>query len=124
MKAYKGGETAGKGTYWNLKTLERVDVETEGRLPGDNKTTWIKMSAVGILLAGPVLGLVYALFLPFIGIAMAVKLGAEKVAGRVLEPAMSASTFGWRPSESYLSGKKKERKARKEEKAEEKTDRS
>jgi len=41
---------------------------------------------------------------------MAVKLGVQKAAGRVLEPAISASTFGWRPSESYLSGKKKEGK--------------
>ena len=124
MKAYKGGETVGKGTYWNLSTMERMDVETEGTLPGNRSERFFRMSAAGILVLGPVLGLVYAMFLPFIGIAMTLKLGGEKIAARVLEPALSASTFGWRPAESYLSGKKKASRARKEEEKKEDPDRS
>jgi hypothetical protein len=57
-----------------------------------------------------VLGLLYAAFLPFIGIAMLVKLVAQKAGGGVMEMVHGSASFGWRPSESYLSGKKKEAK--------------
>jgi len=59
----------------------------------------------------PVLGLLYAAFLPFIGIAMLVKLLAQKIAGGVLETIQGSASFGWRPSESYLSGRKIVKKA-------------
>ncbi len=58
-----------------------------------------------VAVAGPVIGLLYAVFLPFIGIAVLAKLGVQKVLAPVAVPAYA--TFGWRPSESYLAGKKK-----------------
>lgn len=119
MIRIKGGQKARQGTYWNLRTLERVDISTEGTLPGGEETTYYRLPATGVLLLGPVIGLAYAAFLPFIGIAMAVKLVAEKLAGTALAPAPGAASFGWRPSESYLSGKKKAREEKKEEKEEE-----
>jgi hypothetical protein len=54
--------------------------------------------------------LLYAAFLPFIGIAMLVKLVAQKAGGGVKEAVQGSASFGWRPSESYLSGRKKKRK--------------
>jgi len=65
------------------------------------------MPAAAIIVAGPVLGLMYAAFLPFIGIAMLVKLVAQKAGGGVMELAHGGASFGWRPSESYLTGRKK-----------------
>ena len=106
MLKYKGGEKAGKGTYWNFTNGERIDISHEGVLPGNRKASYFRLPASGILVLGPIVGLVYAVFLPFIGIAMAVKLIGEKVAGGVLSSARSSASFGWRPSESYLAGKK------------------
>jgi hypothetical protein len=110
MLKYNGGDRVGKGTYWNLTNGERIDINSEETLPGDSKKTYYSMPAAAIIVAGPVLGLIYAAFLPFIGIAMVVKLVGQKAGGGVMEMAHGGASFGWRPSESYLSGKKKEAK--------------
>ena len=41
---------------------------------------------------------------------MVVKLVAQKIGGGVMETVHGSASFGWRPSESYLSGRKKEAK--------------
>jgi len=107
MLKYNGGDRVGKGTYWNLTNGERIDISAEGTLPGDVRKAYYRMPAAAIIVAGPVLGLMYAAFLPFIGIAMVLKLVAQKAGGGVMEMVHGGASFGWRPSESYLSGKKK-----------------
>jgi fructose-1,6-bisphosphatase/inositol monophosphatase family enzyme len=107
---YIGGNKAGKGTYWNFMTGQRVELEQEGMLPGDEKARYIKASGAVVLLLGPVLGLLFAVFLPFIGIAMAVTLAGKKVAAVVSDLAARSMSFGWRPVESYLGGKQKRKK--------------
>jgi hypothetical protein len=106
MLRHNGGEIAGKGTYWNLTNGERIDIADEGTLPGDRNRTYYRMPAAAVIVAAPVLGLLYAAFLPFIGIAMLVKLVAQKIGGGVIETVQGSASFGWRPSESYLSGRK------------------
>ncbi len=110
MIRHKGGHRAGKGTYWNFGTGERVDFAAEGVLPGDGNAVYYRLPSAGILFMGPVLGLLYAAFLPFIGIAMVLKLIVQKIGGATLGPVRSGASFGWRPSESYLAGKKKKGK--------------
>ncbi len=110
MLKHNGGSRVGKGTYWNLTNGERIDIRDEGILPGEAKKAYYRMPAAAIIVAGPVLGLMYALFLPFIGIAMLVKLVGQKAGAGVMELAHGSASFGWRPSESYLTGKKKEAK--------------
>jgi len=110
MLRYTGGNRVGKGTYWNFGTGERLDIETEGILAGASNTVYYRLPAAGILFMGPILGLLYAAFLPFIGIAMAIRVVAQKAGGGVLGTVRSGASFGWRPSESYLSGKGKARK--------------
>ena len=111
MLKYSGGEKAGTGTYWNLHNGERVDISGEGILPGSRKVAYYRMPAAAIIVVAPLLGLVYAAFLPFIGIAMLVKLLVQKIGGGVLETIQGSASFGWRPSESYLSGRRIVRKA-------------
>ena len=110
MLKHNGGELAGKGTYWNLSSGERIDIMDEGTLPGDRNRTFYRMPAAAIIVAAPVLGLVYAAFLPFIGIAMLLKLVAQKLGGGVMETVQRSASFAWRPSESYLSGRKNKAK--------------
>ncbi len=110
MLRHSGGDRVGKGTYWNLGNGERIDIKDEGTLPGEARKTYYKMPAAAIIVVAPVLGLVYAAFLPFIGIAMFVKLVAQKIGGGAMETVRGSASFGFRPSESYLSGKKKAKK--------------
>ena len=105
----KGGHKTEKGTYWNIRSGEKVVLEQEGMLPGSG--TYIKAPTAVVLLAGPVLGLLYAIFLPFIAIAMTVGVIARKAA----EAGAHAASFGWRPVEAYLAGRKKGRGTKKEE---------
>jgi hypothetical protein len=112
-----GGETVGKGTYWNFSTGERVNIEGRGVLPGDVSQSYYKFRPAVILLAGPVLGLVYAVFLPFIGIAMLATVLSKKLFSGALHTAQMGAGFSWNPSEAYLTGKKNRAK-----KAEKKTE--
>jgi hypothetical protein len=107
MLRYKAGSRVGKGTYWNFTNGERIDIADEGVLPGGARTAYFRLPATGIILLGPIVGLLYAAFLPFIGIAMLVKVVIQKTASMAFSSARSGASFGWRPSESYLAGQKK-----------------
>ena len=67
------------------------------------------MKTVGKVIAAPFIGLAYIIALPF-GFAYAIGLAAVN---GVLGFAGKEASFGWRPTEAYLSGKKKEKKKRK-----------
>ncbi|MEW5744332.1 MAG: hypothetical protein AB1805_02650 [Nitrospirota bacterium] len=106
MLRSRGGERAKRGSYWNFGTGERV-IATEGMiLPGDRATTYYRAHPLVILLAAPLLGLVYAVFLPFIGIAAIVKMVTEKAVTGTARRVAGAAHFGWRPLEAYFGGRK------------------
>jgi len=65
-----GGDRVGKGNYWNFSTGDRVTMEAEGTLPGNDETLYYKANPFVVIAAAPILGLIYAVFLPFIGIAI------------------------------------------------------
>ncbi|HXX58052.1 MAG TPA: hypothetical protein VEI96_08645 [Thermodesulfovibrionales bacterium] len=62
---------------------------------------------ISSLAVGPFLGLLYAIALPFIGIATIAALIGRKVLGGVFSLVGNLATFGWRPLESHLGGKKR-----------------
>jgi hypothetical protein len=107
MLKFHGEDRVGKGTYWNLTNGERVDIIDEGILPGTGKKAFYRMPAAAIIVAAPVIGLAYAAFLPFIGIAMLLKLVGQKIGSGARDAVLGKAHFGWRPSESYLAGKKR-----------------
>jgi len=114
----KGGQKAVAGTYWNMADGSRIDMDGEGTLPGGQKDRYIKAPSAAVLAAGPVLGLIFAVFLPFIGIAMAATLLVRKVGEGLVEASAASVSFAWRPVEAYLTGRK--RKAAGREKKDEK----
>ena len=59
----KGGHKVQAGTYWNMANGERVDLDQEGVLPGSGNDMYIKAPAVMAIAAGPVVGLIFAVFL-------------------------------------------------------------
>ncbi len=116
MLTYKGGHKVGKGTYWEVRSGHRVDVTQESVLPGGEASKYLRLPVGIMLLSGPFIGLLYVVFLPFIGIAMiAVEAGREVLRGAVSLFGKSISV-GWRPRSAYLSGKKKEKAKDKEDK--------
>ncbi len=110
MLTYKGGTRVERGTYWDLSSGHRIDVTEEVVLSGDNSSTYLKMSAGFMLLAGPVIGLLYVVLLPFIGIGTVAAVAARKVVGGAVNLIGKSLSFGWRPRTAYLSGKKKKDK--------------
>jgi hypothetical protein len=65
-----------------------------------------------MLMAAPVIGLVFAMFLPFIGIAMTLNLVGKKLIDGVASVSAGSMSFGWRPIEAYLAGRKQKKEAR------------
>lgn len=111
-----GGEKVTRGNYWNFANGDRISMDSDGVLPGGRATTYYKANPLLILAVGPVLGLIYAAFLPFIGLAIVAKLALTKALGGTMESIATVSTFNWSPAASYLAGRRhknegKERKA-------------
>ena len=106
MLTYKGGQTVGKGTYWDLSSGRRIDVANEAVLSGGT-ATYVRMSAAVMLLSGPRIGLLYAVLMPFIGIASLAALAVRGILKGLYDLVAKSISFGWRPIHAYLSGRKK-----------------
>lgn len=58
------------------------------------------------LIAAPLMGLAFAIFLPAIGLIMAVSLLGKKVFSTIHNYFSKLCAFNWRPLEAYLLGRK------------------
>jgi hypothetical protein len=107
-----GGTAAKNGFYWNLGKWEMTMVPKQGGiLPGGADQKYIKVPVVALLFLAPMMGAVYAFFLPFIGFALLFSfLGKKALAmGRSGAVDVAATmTPSWRPGEAYLAEKKKD----------------
>ncbi|MDX1764718.1 MAG: hypothetical protein R3231_10390 [bacterium] len=104
---YRAAETAPKGNYWRLETGERIVLTTAGVLTGEEGAIYVKAHPAVILLAAPFLGLAYAAFLPFIGIALMAQVVGSKAVGLAAAHLVPVAGFRWTPGAAYLSGRKK-----------------
>ncbi len=107
-----GGTAAKSGFYWNLGKWEMTMVPKQGGiLPGDSNERYLKVPVLALLVVAPLMGAVYAMFLPFIGFArLFTFLGKKALAiGRSGAVDVAATmTQDFRPGEAYLaSGKKR-----------------
>jgi hypothetical protein len=109
MLTYKGGHKVGKGTYWDLANGRRIDVASEDVLAGGETATYVRMSSAVMLVSGPFIGLLYAILMPFVGIATIAILAVRKVAGGLHNLVSKSVSFGWQPRSAYLAGKKKKK---------------
>jgi hypothetical protein len=110
MFRYKGGQKVGKGTFWNVANGNRVDIADEGVLPGDDSAEYRRFPPGIVLLAGPVIGLFYVIAMPFIAVGTIITLVGKKMFTGLFNLLGNLISFGWRPSEAHLTGKKKGRK--------------
>jgi hypothetical protein len=105
-----GGEKAGKGTYWNYETGDKIRLDVEAVLDGDETVTYYSIPPAMVLMAGPFIGLVYAVMLPFIGIAALLQQIITKGVAEGVHLAGSVATFTWSPIRAYLTGRKLKKK--------------
>lgn len=100
---YKQGAEVGKGTYWGIVTGSKVEVAETFTLLENS----IKAHTAVMLACAPMIGLVFAVFLPLIGILMTMKFVYDWASDRVL----GISYFSWNPVRAYLVGRENKKKA-------------
>ncbi len=105
-----GGNEVKAGFYWNLAKWELVTLSGNGgTLPGNADDRYIKVPMLAFLFIAPVMGGLYAFFLPFIGFAMLFAFLGRKAgeAGRAAVVRLGGLVSPeWRPGEAYLAGKR------------------
>lgn len=68
---HNGGDSVKFGFYWNMKEWEAQIVPAAGgTLNGDVTAKYLRLPLLAVLVIAPLMGLAYAMFLPFIGFAM------------------------------------------------------
>jgi hypothetical protein len=115
MNTYRGTEIVPAGLYFETHELEFVARDERGPLPGTATNRYLRVPALAMLVVGPVLGLVYAMFLPFIGLYMVARLLVEKLALGALEVANAMTRVlrpAWQPARAFF-GRGKARPATK-----------
>lgn len=110
MKRYNGGESVGKGTYWNLRYGSLVDLKEAGVLPGGRETVFYRLPFSILFCMVLFLGALYVILLPLVMIGMGMYVVGRRVLGSVLYQARKSVMFGWRPMEAYLAGKSEKKK--------------
>ncbi len=83
MLKHKGGDAVKKGFYGSSRrwTIEMIEADG-GTLPGAADERYIKLPVLAVLVAAPIMGLAFAVFLPFIGFVMLGAFGWRKLTGR------------------------------------------
>lgn len=81
---HNGGDVVPPGFYWNLKQWEAQIVPKPGAgLKGEPTSRYLRMPLVALLVVAPLMGAVYAFFLPFIGFALVIAYLVRGINGRI-----------------------------------------
>jgi hypothetical protein len=83
MFPYHGGDAVPGGFYLNRRTWAIAVVNRGGVLSGGVEDCYAKIPTLAALILAPVAGAAFAMFLPFLGIAMVMDLGARKLWRRI-----------------------------------------
>jgi hypothetical protein len=102
-----GGKATKVQHHMDLSTGEFVTIpKKDGPLPGAGMRRYSRIPTPLALVLGPVLGGLYVLFLPFVGIFMILVLAAKRIvqvlAGSSRALILMLSTQEWAPGRSYL----------------------
>jgi hypothetical protein len=118
MKRYSGNQVVKKGIYLSLKRRDFVTIESESDLlPGASDERYVKIPPIAMIVLGPIMGLMYVIFLPFISFAMVAGLIANKAwagIGLIAESLLGdAAAVNWKPSVAYLAWWRQPKKGKK-----------
>lgn len=93
MATYRGTEDVTPGLYLNLRKFNVAAVDKPGALPGTVHDVYRRVPLPLMLAAAPVVGLVYVIFLPFIGFAAVGWLAWNKAAEMANERAKARASL-------------------------------
>ncbi len=121
MKSYYGGETVKSGFYFSFRDKDLVDPATDSEiLPGGNEVRYVRIPSGLVVLAGPLIGLLYVIFLPLISFVMLlyligkqIRIQVQKASSGLLHPASAT----WRPGFAYFAWRRHPGKRNTEERA-------
>ncbi|TAK33686.1 MAG: hypothetical protein EPO21_12050 [Chloroflexota bacterium] len=76
LQKQHAGDLVPRGTYLNTKTWDLVAIDEDGeQLPGPWQSSYVKVPVLTVLLAGPIVGLLFVILLPMLApIALAAAL--------------------------------------------------
>ena len=106
MTRYYGNQNVDPGIYLNLRELSFKSLDDEGRLPGTKTSVYYRVPALVLLVAAPLLGLVYAIFLPLIGFMMLGAFLAGKLYGlgkQAADATVLVLRPAWQPARAFLT---------------------
>jgi hypothetical protein len=84
MRRYFGSDWVKTGFYWNSGNWEVVPMSKEGgELPGASDQPYVRIPALMVLPLAPLMGGLYVVFLPCIGLAMLLGLAGKKLLAAV-----------------------------------------
>jgi hypothetical protein len=120
---YSAGQMVRKGTYLDPVSGLRTDLDVDGLLPGADGKRFLRLPPGGMIPVAFVIGILYVLVLPFIGVATLISIyiiplfgvasGVLVVSGRAIGAFLAlvgrSVSFGWRPSSAYLAGRRRKR---------------
>jgi hypothetical protein len=114
MLRHQGGDHVKAGFYFDLDSWEINTIAgTEGgTLTGGESTRYLRIPVAGMLVFAPLMGALFAIFLPFIGIAMVAQYAAVRGwhgARRATHSMVVALGPAWHPSAAHLTGAPEER---------------
>lgn len=117
MTRYHGNQIVEPGIYFAPKEVSFKSMDERGRLPGAEETYYWKVPALALLVAAPMIGLVYVIFLPLIGFLMLGAVALQKVWALTREVGNWSVVLlrpAWQPARAFLS-RGKTKKAKKDE---------
>lgn len=119
MFRHSGGETVRQGFYWSGGKWAVTLIERQGgTLPGETTERYAKVPVFAMLLVAPIMGALYVLFLPCIGVAMVLDYVARRAARAIKAGAvalLASVAPQWRPGEAYLAERKRKKDVKKHE---------
>lgn len=99
MKTYGGGERVKAGFYGNPTAWTIVPFgKAGGVLPGGDEHRYVKLPALALLAAAPLMGGLFVVFLPVIGFAMVFWFAGAKGLDVIRRAAVTARELAWRKS--------------------------
>jgi len=105
MTTYESNAAVKSGYYFNPISMSLVPVERDGgRLPNE-KGNWIAIPTVAALLLTPVLGAMFAFFLPALGFILLAEAAGKKMVGAFATGAGEMVVPGYAPGMAHLTGK-------------------
>jgi hypothetical protein len=74
MATYKGTQMVKGGYYLDMRNMRLEVIEgAAGTLPGDDAVRYVRVPLLALLVVAPVLGLLFVVLLPFLGLAVVVE---------------------------------------------------